>query len=73
MYVVEFCKENEEGEDYNRVFVFDFKELLALLNYIDKFEYELTSVHKEDIFIGYETFKDFVKEYVEKGEEDAKG
>ena len=69
MFIVEFYKDSDkcDCEDNHRVYVYDFKELLQLLNYIDKFEYELVSVHKEPMFIGYKTFREFVKDW---GDED---
>lgn len=65
MFIVEFYKEEEE-QDYHKVYVFNYIELLQLLNYIDKFEYLLESVRREQICIGYKEFKDFDQEQEKK-------
>lgn len=62
MFVAEFYKKGKEAE-FHKVFVFDYKELLQLLNYIENFDYELDSVRREYILIGYDSFKEFDKEY----------
>ena len=67
MYIVEFNRDDNEMEDYHRVFVYDYKELLQLLNYINEFEYTLESVHKESMFVGYNAFRDYVKNYTKEG------
>lgn len=62
MFIVEFYKKGKDP-DYHKVFVFDYTELLQLLHYIEKFEYELDSVHKEHLLIGYDNFKDYDKKF----------
>ncbi len=62
MFIAEFYKKGKDQE-YHKVFVFDYKELLQLLNYIENFDYELDSVRREYILIGYDSFKEFDKEY----------
>ena len=61
MYSVEFHKDTDNPDSYNKVFVHTYVELLQLLNYIDKFEYHLESVVREDMLIGYDSFKEFAK------------
>lgn len=61
MFIVEFHKDNDGPDSYNKVWVFSYAELLQQLNYIDKFEYHLESVTRDDMIIGYEKFKEFAK------------
>ena len=62
MFIVEFYKKGKDP-DYHKVFVFDHNELLQLLNYIKSFEYELDSVRREYLLIGYDNFKEYDKEF----------
>jgi len=70
MFIVEFYRDDDncDCEDNHRVFVYDYPELLQLLTYIDKFEYKLVSVNKEPMFIGYRTFREYVKDWKEEDE-----
>jgi len=62
MFIVEFYGKGKNPE-FHKVFVFDYKELLQLLNYIENFDYELDSVRREYILIGYDSFKEYDKGY----------
>lgn len=64
MYTIEFYKDEENY----KIFVFDWNELMQVLNYIHEYEYELGSIHEDYMFVGLESFKDFLKDE-EKGEE----
>jgi hypothetical protein len=67
MYTVEFYKKGMCGScggdsGYHKVMVFDMVELIQLLNYIDKFEYSLSTVNEECVLLGYENFKEYIKD-----------
>jgi hypothetical protein len=66
MYIVEFYKndrcEDCGGPEEYKILVFDKSELMQLLNYLSEFEYELKSVVEDFLFVGLDTFKEFIKD-----------
>ena len=53
----EFCQ-----DCIDEVFVFDYDELLQLLNYIKEKDFNLISVHERYIMIGFDCAKDIIEE-----------
>lgn len=58
MYAIDFYKDDES----HKIFAFDWNELIQVLNYIHEYEYELESVHEDYMFLGLDSFKEFIRD-----------